>query len=285
MRGPRPVREAPASRVTSITVHRPSAPLADLVELFWAADSYVAQAPRERVLPSGAQSLVIHLDERPLRIYAGEDATDATDVPGAILCGARQAPLVIDTALGPTVGVEFKPGGARPFFDLPADALTGQVVSLDALWGTSARALRERLMETPSPLARAQLLEALLLRRLDRSFELGAALRLSLEAFEHRELTSVAEVNRRTGLSPKRLLALFREEIGLSPKAFWRIRRFRAALRDLDHGALRGAALAAEHGYFDQAHFVREFRSLAGSTPREYLSARVVGSDHVSVLR
>jgi AraC-like DNA-binding protein len=69
----------------------------------------------------------------------------------------------------------------------------------------------------------------------------------------------------------------------LSPKAFWRVRRFRAALRDLEQGALSGAALACEHGYFDQAHFLREFRALSSSSPREYLAARVAGTDHVSV--
>ncbi|NBD08328.1 MULTISPECIES: helix-turn-helix domain-containing protein [Corallococcus] len=264
-------------------LHRPKAPLDEFVEFFWVSSSYVGQAPRERVLPTGAQALVVHLGETPLRVYSGEDTTEAAEALGAILCGARSSPLIIGTTFGPTVGVHFKPGGARPFFDAAADALAEQTVALDALWGTSARSLRERLMEASSPLEQVRLLEEHLLHRLRRSFELAPALRASLDAFERPDLTSVAEVNRRTGLSPKRLLALFREEVGLSPKTFWRVRRFRAALRDLDQGALRGAALAAEHGYFDQAHFLREFRSLAGSNPREYLAARVAGTDHVSV--
>jgi AraC-like DNA-binding protein len=99
-------------------------------------------------------------------------------------------------------------------------------------------------------------------------------LRASLAAFDESGLPSVAEVNQRTGLSPKRLLALFRDEVGLSPKAYWRVRRFRAALRDINRGVLRGADLAAQHGYCDQAHFLREFRQLSGSTPREYRAAR-----------
>jgi AraC-like DNA-binding protein len=115
------------------------------------------------------------------------------------------------------------------------------------------------------------------------SLEQRHALRASLAAFEESDLESVAEVNRRTGLSPKRLLALFREEIGLCPKSYWRVRRFRAALQDLDDGVLRGAPLAAQHGYCDQAHFLREFRALAGSSPTEYLMARVPGTDHVSL--
>ncbi|MCP3137826.1 helix-turn-helix transcriptional regulator [Pyxidicoccus xibeiensis] len=264
-------------------LYRPKPPLDKFVDSFWVSGDYVAQAPRERVLPSGAQSLVVPLYETPTRIYSGEHTTEAADVSGAILCGARSTPLIIGPPPGPTVGVEFKPGGAHPFFGVPANALAEQTLALDALWGASARALHERLMETPSPLGRVQLLEEHLLHRLRHSFELSPALRASLDAFEEPDLTSVAEVNRRTGLSPKRLLALFREEVGLSPKTFWRVRRFRAVLRDLEQGSLRGAALAAEHGYFDQAHFLREFRSLSGSSPREYLAKRVAGTDHVSV--
>jgi AraC-like DNA-binding protein len=262
---------------------RPKAPLDAFVDSFWVSGDYVPQAPRERVLPSGTQSLVVPLYETPTRIYSGESTAEAATVSGAILCGARSTPLIIGPPPGPIVGVQFKPGGAHPFFDVPAHALAEQTLTLDALWGASARSLHEQLLELSSPLERVQLLEEHLLQRLRRSFAPGPALRESLDAFEDPDLTSVAEVNRRTGFSPKRLLALFREHVGLSPKTFWRVRRFRAALRDLDQGALRGAELAADHGYFDQAHFLREFRSLSGSSPREYLAARVAGTNHVSV--
>src|ERR1041384_7255757 len=125
--------------------YRPRAPLDRFVEFFWAADDYVAEAPRERVLPNGLHTLVIVLGERPLLYYASKDANVPVEVPGALLCGTRQTPLVIGTALGATVGVHFKPGGARPFFDVRAEDLTEQAVPLEALWGSAAPRLRERL--------------------------------------------------------------------------------------------------------------------------------------------
>jgi AraC-like DNA-binding protein len=263
--------------------HRPGPPLDQLVDFLWAADAYVGEAPRERVLPTGSQALIVNLGDRPVQVFTGEDAREATAVTGAVVCGARQHPLVIGTTIGATVGIHFKPGCARGFFDVPADAIAERAVSLEALWGAPARSLHDRLLATPTPRERIRVLEQLLLERARDSLEPCAALRASLDAFEEPDLASVAEVNRRTGMSPKRLLALFREHIGLSPKAFWRVRRFRAALHDLGRGALRGARLASEHGYFDQAHFLREFRALAGSNPREYLAARVAGTDHVSI--
>lgn len=263
--------------------YRPPAPLGTFVDFFWAADEYVARTPRERVLPSGSHALVIVLGARPVHIYDSEAASAAVASRGAILCGTRQTPLIIGTSFGPTVGVHFKPGGARPFFDVRADALTEQAVPLEALWGAAVGSLREQLEEAPTLRERMRILESVLLARA-RSLNLAPALRLALEAFEDPLLESVAEVNRRTELSPKRLAALFRREVGLSPKSFWRVRRFRAALNALGQGA-RGAALAYEHGYADQPHFLREFRTLAGSCPREYLAKRVAGTDHVSLYR
>ncbi|APR81399.1 Transcriptional regulator, AraC family protein [Minicystis rosea] len=263
--------------------YRPRAPLDELVDFFWFSDRHVSSTPRERVLPTSSAALVVHLGDSPMRVYDVEDAADAAEFSGAVLCGARSSPLVIGTALGPTVGIHFKPGGARPFFDVPADALADRAVPLEALWGASARVLHERLSEAPTSLVRVQRLEEIVLERMRRPSDLRAVLHAALAAFEEPDLPSVAEVNQRTGLSPKRLLSLFRDEVGLSPKAYWRVRRFRAALREVERGALRGAAVAAEHGYFDQAHFLREFRALAGSSPREYLAARVAGTGHVSV--
>ena len=265
-------------------LYRPCPPLRELVEFFWVSERYTAaRTARERVLPSGAQVVVFHLADHPVRIWASEEGPEATFVHEAAVCGVRQRPLLLDTVLGPTVGVHFKPGGARPFFDGPAAELADRVVSLDTLWGPEARLLRERLAEETSPVARVRALEEDLLRRAARRRQPGHALRASLRALEEPSLASIAEVRSRTGLSPKRLSALFRDEVGLGPKVFWRVRRFRAALHDLDEGILRGADLAYAHGYCDQAHFLREFRSLAGSSPSEYLAARVAGTDHVSI--
>ena len=262
---------------------RPPPPLDNFVDFFWATDCYAARTPRERVLPTGSAAIVVHLATHTMRV-AHADAADLSDVGGAVLCGARTRPLVLDTsALGPTVGIQFKAGGLRPFFDMHAEEVAERATPLEALWGPAVQTLRDRLHEQASQLARARLMEQFLLGQARRPLEHRPALRESLSLFEKTELRSVAEVNRRTGLSPKRLLALFREEIGLCPKSYWRVRRFRAALQDLDSGVLRGAPLAAQHGYCDQAHFLREFRALAGSSPSEYLAARVPGTDHVSV--
>lgn len=272
--------EETVERLIGHVLYRPGAPLDAFVDFIWVAERYVAATPRERILPSGALAIVINLAAPRFHTYDSDAAP--VDLPPAVVCGPRARPLVIDTStMLTTVGVHFKPGGARAFVGA-ADALEEQFVPLESLWGRAAATLRERLLETPAALARARLVETALLGFVRGSTETSPALRGSLAAFDEEGLCSVEEVRNRFGLSPKRLLALFKEDVGLGPKAYWRIRRFRAALRHLEAGAT-GAALAADAGYADQAHFIREFRTLAGSSPREYLATRIPGTDHVSI--
>jgi AraC-like DNA-binding protein len=103
----------------------------------------------------------------------------------------------------------------------------------------------------------------------------------AVAAIEANPSIQMAEIRDLVGITTKRLIALFRAEIGLSPKAYARVRRLQAALRLL--GSMSGAQVAAEIGYFDQAHFVREFRSFTGMTPTQYTEQRLVLPGHVPV--
>ena len=85
----------------------------------------------------------------------------------------------------------------------------------------------------------------------------------------------VSGLARDTGLSRKRLIQLFTEEMGLTPKLFLRITRFQRLLADLnDLPSVDWASTAAEHGYFDQSHMIRDFHDFACMTPATYLARR-----------
>jgi AraC-like DNA-binding protein len=265
----------------------PRPPLDQHVDFFWTAWGYPAQTARERVLPSGSLALIVNLGAASFDLFEHDDASERLDTGSSLLCGGRARPMVIGTStVGSTIGVHFKPGGARPFFGVPAGALEDQVVSLETVWGRAADTLRSRLLEAPGDRARIDILEETLLERARGPLGVSPLLRAALSAFEDQALSSVAAVRGRFDLSAKRLLQLFNDEVGLGPKAYWRVRRFRAAMAHLDRGNLNGAAVAAALGYSDQGHFIREFRAISGGPPREYLSCRVRGnSDHVALHR
>ncbi|WP_437932493.1 helix-turn-helix domain-containing protein [Sorangium sp. So ce291] len=272
-------------------IHRPRPPLADFVDCFWLWEGYTAPAPKERALPSGTLDIIINLREDCLRIFDRDHPASFERFPGIMISGAHAGYFVIDTAPRASVmGVHFRPGGAFPFLGVPAGDLEGRHAALDALWGASAARLRERLVEARGALQRFSLLEDFLQAKATLPLRRHDAVTLALRAFEDPTLESVAEVNSRTGLSPKRLIALFHDEVGLGPKAFWRVRRFQAALRRVERGRgerdsrlrpVRGAEVAAELGYSDQAHFNREFRAFTGLGPRAYLALEVERPNHV----
>jgi AraC-like DNA-binding protein len=75
---------------------------------------------------------------------------------------------------------------------------------------------------------------------------------------------------------------VFREEVGIQPKAWWRIQRFQAAIKDLYRGAdLPWAELALQCGYYDQSHFINEFRAFSGINPTTYVQLRGPWQNHV----
>jgi len=84
-------------------------------------------------------------------------------------------------------------------------------------------------------------------------------------------MANVRRIQLETGVSHTRMIQLFREQVGLTPKLFCRVRRFRAVLQGIGKGSpVNWAELAAECGYFDQAHLIRDFRVFAGMTPATY---------------
>ena len=256
----------------AVRIYHPGPPLDDFVACFWSWSGDKQPAAYERSLPSGTLELVVNLEDDRLHLYGADGpATAAPVLPGAIVCGAHAGSFVIGAPPRRAIGVHFQPGGAAPFLGVPASDLQGRHAPIEALWGTQGRTLRERLLEQPTGAAQFDVLSAFLIERTRPRARRDAAVRAALCAFEDPSLASVAEVNARVGRSAKRLISVFGDEVGLTPKAYWRVRRFQAALRALPRSAGRGAALAAELGYFDQAHLDREFRHFAGVSPRDYL--------------
>ncbi len=175
------------------------------------------------------------------------------------------------------IEVRLTPLGAYTLLGFPMDELSNRVVELDDLIGPRADELVERLFEPAAWHERFRLLDALLAARAEGGR--GAAPGV---AWAWRRLgetsgrTSVRGLSEELGWSQRRLVARFREQVGLPPKALARILRFErvSALLQRVEGP-RLAEVAYDCGYFDQAHLNRDFREFAGTTPTAYIAARL----------
>src|ERR1700743_2159028 len=267
--------------------YKPSPPLDLFVEVIWVMESGPAAHPKERLLPDGSVELCVDLGSGRFPIFTNDALARRELFRDSVVCGPHSQPFGIDTSHGTNVaGVHFKPGGAYPFLKLPFGELHNQHVTLDALWGRAAASrVREQLLEAPTPKSKAQILERHLLTIAAGQPERNPAVAFALTRVHAApEAQKVSSVTGEIGISPRHFIDIFRNEVGLTPKLFCRIRRFQQALRQISSGTpIHWPNVALEAGYFDQAHFIHDFRAFSGINPSAYLSRYQGHANHVPV--
>lgn len=203
---------------------------------------------------------------------------------GAFVNGVCTRKYVRELAgCGETFGVRFRPGGFGACTGLDVGALRDRALPAAAVLPDIGD-LADRVLAMPADPGRVRLVEDYLrghTRRDDPNYPL--VLRITAAMAQDPELTRVDQVTARFGVSVRTLQRLFRRYIGAGPK--WVLRRYR--LQDGAELLARGrttelAALAAELGYFDQAHFTREFTAEVGMAPREYAENSLRSRDEVT---
>ena len=174
------------------------------------------------------------------------------------------------------IQVDLDLAGALHIFGVPLSELTRRVVGLDDVFGASVHRLRAQIEEADDWHTRFALLDRFFSARLGDA--LGDRRGDWVEHAWQRilgsgGLVSIEALAREVGYSRKHLSVSFRERFGMAPKPLARIVRFDRAVQLLRSGQRRSFAdVGQECGYFDQAHFIREFRELSGGTPGEYLN-------------
>ena len=265
----------------------PRQPLSRYIASFW----YGENAPGhsfERFLPTGEIDLVINMRDATLRIYDPRELQRPQCLRGPVVAGAHSRHYVIDTLQqSALLGVKFRPGGAYPFLRDSADHLHNRHVVLADLWGRAAIDLQEMLVEAPTPEARFHLLEERLLARLAEARQSHAAVACAVARFHSGvDITPMlASVTAETGLSSRRFIELFRREMGLPPKLYCRLLRFRRVLKAINASdAPAFTRIAADCGYYDQSHLIRDFREFADLTPGAYLASEGAYDNQVPLI-
>jgi AraC-like DNA-binding protein len=180
---------------------------------------------------------------------------------------------------GWALGTKFRPGGFRPFAPGPLSALTDRVLALDAVFGADGTDLEQRCLALPRPADALGLVQGFLRVRLPAAAADDPDLKLV------RQLTDsiatappgarVADIAASQGVSVRTVQRLFSDDVGVGPK--WVLQRYRLheALAQLHADSdTDWAQFALGLGYYDQAHFVRDFRALVGRTPAQYARER-----------
>jgi AraC-like DNA-binding protein len=257
--------------------------LRDYVVSWCGFEEWAPAITRRRQMPDSFIPLII--DFQPSYKVAPAHAPDAWALRryGFVAGVHDQFALTESQGLARGMQIDFTPIGARLLFGRPMSDLANLVVGLDDLFGADGVRLVDRLDSACDWETRFDILEEFVLRRLQGAQ--GARAPSSGVNWAWAQLrrangqVEIGRLARELGCSRKHLVAQFHEQIGAAPKTIARILRFQHAVR-LFHGAtdtkpVSGADVAMACGYFDQAHFIKDFRQLSGITPTEYLRQRI----------
>jgi AraC-like DNA-binding protein len=227
-------------------------------------------ADMQPVLPDGRPEIVLHRGDPFDRIESGV----AQRQPAVIFAGQLLGPLTLrPTGVVAVIGIRLQPYGAAAFFDMPQEDLVGSTMAVDTLSTRLARELEELRARADSVDAVAHAVRRWLERRVDDS-GLDRRVEASVRSIrDSRGLVRVDDLARQLGITARHLERRFKRIVGVSPKQLARITRFQCALQVLERvdSPQRGTHAATMSGYADQAHFIRDFRQMAGCPPGAHL--------------
>jgi AraC-like DNA-binding protein len=248
----------------------PSPMLAPFVRCLWMLRGPAGTVPAQPVVPDGCVELVLHRGD-PFRQVTDALGT-AVPQPRALLVGATTTPVVIaPTGVVDVIGVRLHPWSGEAFLGVPIDALRGALVPLDAALPALAAELDRALAGAPAAEALARLTSCLERQAAARPRPDPAVREVVLRVSDARVLPSVRQMASSLGRSTRWVQRAFAAGVGIGPKTLSRIARVQRALRLATRGhPTSWSAIAADAGYFDHSHLVRDFRRFVGRTPSEF---------------
>jgi len=236
--------------------YHPSADLELFVEHYWVVDwDLRGQAPeRVETLPHPSVHLIFQ------RGVGGQVAGVSRGKFSCLLEGE-----------GGVFGIKFTPGGFHPFIGVPVSTLSDSILNVAEIFGAEGRAVEAAVLAEREDAPRLTIVEEFLRRRqpeLDQ--QVARIAKIVYSVAEDRTILKVEDLVDRYGLNKRMLQRLFAKYVGVSPK--WVIQRYRLheAAEQLAAGPVKQSALALSVGYSDQAHFIRDFKRVVGTSPAAY---------------
>ena len=269
--------------------YRPAFPLNRFVERLFYFEGVKAAHTKDRFLPDGNTEIIIDLTERTQFIYDNKTLAEIQACRYFWASGVRTRPITIPSGAGSRMlVVAFKKGRAYPFYPLPMNELADLVVGADLIFRRNILNLREQLLASSSIERMFSLVENFLLGQA--SYVLPSDSTTS--CIEYAISSIVSGPNRlclqylsdQIGFSQKHFINLFKAQVGVSPKQYLKIMRFQNAIVELENNQLMDwSQFALQNGYYDQPHFINEFKNFSGFTPSEYMQRKTDLLNYVPV--
>jgi AraC-like DNA-binding protein len=264
----------------------PSAELQPFIKCFWTLEAGASASPvKQRVVPDGCMEMIFHYCDLYQQYF--EDGSFIIQ-PRCFIFGQITTFLEIaPTGVTGLVSARFHPDGLTPFLSMPVAVLENRAVDLGDVFGEKGRELAEKTLSATGNQERIKLIEAFLLSRLAEPQLIDTITKACVDTIFHSQgQLEVARLADKMNLNRRNMERRFVTAIGMSPKQLSRVVRLQATMKMLEQKKYTSlTSLAHENGYYDQAHFIKDFREFTGMSPKSFfadslkLSALFIAAD------
>ena len=252
-------------------IFEPNIELAEFVKCYWTLESEKENTPvKNTIVPDGTMKLIFHYgDTYKHHPKDGESII----LPKCFLIGQLTKPYVVEP-IGVTGSfvVRFQSNGFLPFATIPIKEMENMAVPLGKLFGTYGEEIGEKILNANDTSERIEIIETFLFNRLADRQTIETIVKSTVETIlKANGQFSVNEFSKQSNINRRQLTRKFSSAIGLSPKQLAKTIRIQATLKSLLRKEVISLTdLAYENEYFDQAHFIKDFKEFTGLTPKEF---------------
>lgn len=258
-------------------LHIPHFPLNQFIENFIYFKNFNPVHFIDRFLPDGDVNVVIDLTDYPKFIYDNETLKEIQACRNVWFSGIRNNYISIPSGRDSELFIiNFHKGKAYPFVQMPLNELTDSVVDGDLVLTNEIMNMREMILSLPAICQKFIYAEQHLLKQFGRKLDPNPFIDFAVNRIlQSPNQITIKNLSNKVGYSQKHFIKMFKENVGLTPKAFLKIIRFQKAIREIEASQkISWSTIAYESGYYDQAHFINDFKSFSGFTPHQYLIAK-----------
>jgi AraC-like DNA-binding protein len=267
-------------------VYTPSFPLSHFIENFIYYKDYNPEHSIERLLPDGNVTLIIDLTENPKAIFDNETLKEIQTCRDVWFSGIRSKPISIPSGNGNEMFIiNFLKGKAYPFVSQPMNSLADSVLDAQLTCGKNILDVRESLLALKTPRQKFLFAERSFLKIYrDRLYENPFTDYAVSKILQSPNLVSIRDISKKTGYSQKHFINVFKHHVGLTPKEFLKVIRFQKAIAEVaEKKECNWASIAYDCGYYDQSHFISDFKIFSGFTPQQFIKRNVSFKNYVAI--
>ncbi len=253
--------------------YKPTSNLKHLIKCFWSLEGPSEETPyRQRIVPDGCMEMIFHCGDLYKQYLNNERAIIQ---PRSFVFGQITQPLEIEpTGITSIFAVRFYPEGFLPFATLQLTSLQNRAVSLSKFYGNVGVKLENDIIRASSIFERIRISESFLEDQLSNQEVLDKIIKESIKIiFDLKGQISVSDLSKETNAHRRKLERRFSSIIGISPKQLAKIVRLQSTIRMLLNKQFSSlTALAHEGNYYDQAHFIKDFKEFTGQSPKRFFA-------------